>query len=140
MMSPLWNNRQSSRGQNLVEMALTFPFILLMLFFMIELGRVWLTYEGAKIAATEAAHAASLYHNPTVGKNLLDKKLASASLNVRNATVAQIPNKHAYQANVTVRFTPFFGELAMPTMSGKITFLPAKFDINYSAVDDVALY
>jgi hypothetical protein len=127
-------------GQNLVELALTLPFVLLMILFIVEMGRVWFAYEGAKMAATEGAHAASLYHNPEVGKNLLDKKLAAAGLEVKQAVVEQIPNQHAYRANVVIRFTPLFGELAMPTVGGKVTFLPAGFDISYSAVDDVAVY
>jgi Flp pilus assembly protein TadG len=139
-MSSQWKLNRRSRGQNLVEMALTFPFILLLILFMVEMGRVWFTYEGAKMAATEGAHAASMYHNPNVGKNLLDQKLAVAGLKVQSATVSQIPNKHAYEADVTVRFTPLYGELSIPTVGGKVSFIPAGFNITYTAVDDVALY
>jgi len=133
-------HRHCLPGQNLVELALTLPFVLVMILFIVEMGRVWFAYEGAKMAATEGVHAATLYHNPVVGKDLLDKKLAAAGLEVKTATISQIPNKHAYQADVTIRFTPLFGELAMPTVGGKISFIPAGFDIKYSAVDDVALY
>lgn len=139
-VSPEQRIRRGVPGQNLVELALTLPFILLMILFIVEMGRVWFAYEGAKMAATEGAHAASVYHNPEVGKNLLDKKLAAAGLKVNQATVEQIPNKHAYRASVSIRFTPLFGELAMPTMGGKVTFIPAGFNISYSAVDDVAVY
>lgn len=133
--------KSAEQGQNLIELALTFPIFLLISFFIIELGRVWFVYEGAKMAANEGAHAAATYHNPQVGKNLLDKKLAAASLDVQEATVQQIPNRHAYQANVKVRYTPLFSNLSISVLGGKsISILPAGFDIEYQAVDDVSLY
>ena len=39
--------RARHRGQNLVELVLTLPFVVIMLFFIIELGRAWMVYEGA---------------------------------------------------------------------------------------------
>jgi Flp pilus assembly protein TadG len=134
-------NRTKSRGQNLVELALTLPFVLVMLFFIIDMGRAWFVYEGAKVAAMEGAHAASVYHNEAVGNQQLTNKLAAAGLTCKtNCTVTQIPNQHAYQANVTVTFTPFFAGVKIPTVSGSIPLLPGAFDINYKAVEDVAVY
>jgi Flp pilus assembly protein TadG len=132
--------RGSSRGQNLVELALTLPFVIIMLFFIIELGRVWFVYEGAKMAALEGAHTAAIFHNDTVGESQLNKKLAAAGLNVKSSNVSQVANQHAYQADVTVGFSPFFGGLSIPTLSGPISIIPGDFDITYTAIEDVAIY
>lgn len=127
-------------GQNLLELAFTFPMVIVLMFFIVEVGRVWFAYEGAKMAANEGAHAASMYHNPHVGKALLDKKLAATGLKVGSAQVNQIPNQHAYQASVTVQFKPLFGGLSIPSLGGNLTILPSSFNISYSAVDESALY
>lgn len=132
--------RKKSQGQNLVELALTLPFVIIMLFFIIELGRAWFVYEGTKMAAMEGAYSASVYHNPMVGQTQLNNKLAAAGLNVKSARVSQVPNQHAYQADVTVTFTPFFGGISIPTLNGPISIIPGAFDITYSAVEDVAIY
>ncbi len=132
--------RRAGRGQNLVELALTLPFVIIMIFMIIELGRAWFVYEGAKMAATEGAYTASIYHNASVGQDQQDNKLAAAGLDVKASRVTQVQNQHAYQANVTVTFTPFFGSLAIPTLNGPMRLLPAAFDISYSAVQSVSIY
>lgn len=137
---PAVARRKAFRGQNLVELGLTLPFVLIFLFFIIELGRAWFVYEGAKMAAMAGAHAAAVYHNKDVGQNELDKKIAAAGLDKKAATVDQIQNQHAYFADVTVTFTPFFGGVSIPTVSGNIQLIPNEFDISYTAVEDVAVY
>lgn len=132
--------RACHRGQNLVELVLTLPFVVIMLFFIIELGRAWMVYEGAKMAARDGAYTASIYHNANTGQTQLDNKLAAAGLTVKSAKVSQVPNQHAYQADVTVTFSPFFGGLSIPTLSGAISILPAQFDISYQSITDVAVY
>lgn len=137
---PSRNRRQAFRGQNLVELGLTLPFVLIFLFFIIELGRAWFVYEGAKMAATAGAHAAATYHNKDVGQNELDKKIAAAGLEKKTTKVDQIQNQHAYYADVTVTFKPFFGGVSIPTVSGNIQLIPSQFDISYTAVEDVSVY
>lgn len=119
---------------------LTLPFVLVLIFFIIEAGRVNFTLQGAKIAAMSGAHTASLYHNAATGKQELDSKLAATGLTAVTASVAQVPNQHAYQATVTVRYSPFFGGVSIPTLSGRISILPSQFNITYNAVEDVAVY
>lgn len=133
-------SRRRQRGQNLVELALTLPFVLLLLFFIIEMGRLWFTYEGAKMSASEGAHTAAMYHSTQVGKTQLDNKLAAIGLDVKGATINQVTNQHAYQANVTVKYSPFFGGISIPTLSGPIPIIPDSFDITYNAVEDMAIY
>lgn len=127
-------------GQNLVEMLFTFPLALVLMFFTVDAGRLWFTYEAAKMAANAGAHTASIYHNPSVGVTQLDRKLSDSDLTVVSRNVTQIPNKHAYQADVTVTFRPFFGSVQIPTVGGPIQVFPASFNINYTAVKDVSVY
>lgn len=132
--------RHAPSGQNLVELALTLPFVLLLVFFLIEVGRIGFVFQSAKLAAAEGAHAAALYHNVQVGKLQMTNKLAATGLTNGTASIRQVPNQHAYQASVTVGYTPFFADFGMPTLSGKIKVFPGKFDIAYTAVEDIGLY
>ena len=128
-----------SRGQNLVELALTLPFVLIMVFAIVDFGRAWITYESAKVAANEGVHAASEYHNSAVGQALLTQKLQAAGL-TGNGAVTQVQNQHAYQVNVTVQFTPLFASMVMPLAGANAKIIPTAFPITYSAVDEMAIY
>jgi Flp pilus assembly protein TadG len=132
--------RHAQSGQNLVELALTLPFVLLLVFFLIEVGRIGFVFQSAKLAASEGAHAAALYHNVEVGQLQMNNKLTATGLTSGSASIRQVPNQHAYQASVTVAYTPFFADFGIPTLSGNIKVFPGKFDIAYTAVEDVGLY
>jgi len=132
--------RKQDAGQNLVELALTLPMVLVMLFAIVELGRVWMTYESAKTAAREGAYVASIYHNPQAGQDQMNYKLSAAGVTVKSATVAQVPGQHAYESDVTVTFEPFFGNIQIPTLGGPISIFPAQFDMGYKAITDVSVY
>jgi Flp pilus assembly protein TadG len=127
-------------GQNLVELALTLPFVIVMIFFIIETGRAWMAYEGAKMAAREGAYVASLYHNAKAGQDQLDYKLNAAGLTVKTAKVTQVPGQHAYASDVTVTFQPLFGSMKIATMTGTISILPSQFDLSYKSITDVSVY
>lgn len=131
--------RKALRGQNLVELVLTLPFMLVLIFFIIDSGRAWMTYESAKMAVRDAAYTASIFQNPEVGQKQLDNKILLSGLK-GSGEVVQVPNQHAYRASIEVEFTPLFGELAIPTISGPIRLLPATIPISYENVTDVALY
>jgi len=91
-------------------------------------------------ASQQAARNKEARSKQRGGQQQLDSKLAAAGLSVSSSSVQQVPNAHAYQASVTVRFTPFFGGLSIPTVSGPISIIPNAFDISYSAVEDVSVY
>lgn len=137
---PCRRTRRSHRGQNLVELVLTLPIVVVMLFFIIEMGRVWMTYESAKMAVRDAVYAAATHHNAITGQIELNSRLAGAGLTVRKAAVTQLPNQHAYKGDVTVLYYPFFGSMSIPTLSGPMTLIPNQFEVNYSAVTDIAVY
>lgn len=132
--------RAHSRGQNLVELVLTLPLMILMMFFIIEIGRAWMTYDSAKMAVRDGAYTASIYHNAAAGLTQMTNKLNAAGLDVKSFNVQQINNRHAYEANVTVTFTPFFGGLSIPTISGSVSIIPKSFNLSYSSITDVAIY
>ncbi|WP_373532827.1 TadE/TadG family type IV pilus assembly protein [Vampirovibrio sp.] len=126
-------------GQNLVELALTLPLMLLLVFFTIDAGRAWMTYESAKMAVRSASYTASIYHSASVGQTQLNNKLAASGLK-GTGIVKQIPNQHAYQSSVKVTFTPLFAHLSIPTISGPQRVLPADINITYAGVTDVSVY
>ncbi len=131
--------RKALPGQNLVELVLTLPFMLVLIFFIIDSGRAWMAYESAKMAVRDAAYTASIFQNPEVGQQQLNFKIVASGLK-GSGQVSQVPNQHAYRASITVQFTPLFGDLAIPTISGPIPLLPVTIPITYSNVTDVALY
>lgn len=132
--------RSRQAGQNLVELALTLPMVLVMIFFIIELGRAWMTYESAKTAAREGSYVASIYHNTQAGQDQMNYKLSASGVTIKSATVSQVPGKHAYESDVTVTFQPIFGSMQIPTLGGTISIIPSQFDLSYKAVTDVAVY
>lgn len=143
MTSPCRNatpkKRRAHRGQNLVELVLTLPFVLLFIFFIIDVGRAWMTIEGAKMAGRDAAYTAAIYHSASVGQTQLNNKLSAVGMQ-GTGTVRQIPNQHAYEANVNATFTPLFAQLSIPTLTGPVRILPASFPVTYTAITDVSVY
>ncbi len=132
--------KKASKGQNLVEMALVFPFLLAFILFTMEMGNVWYTYEAAKMAAMEGAQAASMYHNPLMGRQALQSKASASGITLKKGTVTQVPEQHAYQADITVSYSPFFGGLSIPSLGGDLTLIPGSFDISYTAIRAYAVY
>jgi Flp pilus assembly protein TadG len=135
----LWHQRKH-RGQNLVEFVLVFPFFILLAYACLEFMRGWQTWNGAKMAALDAAYTAAVYHNAAMGSVQLQQRLAEANLNVTSANVASINNDRAYQVSVSVLFTPVFGGISIPTVSGPIPIIPASFPVSYTAVRAPAVY
>lgn len=139
-VTPIFRKPVGFRGQNLVELALTLPFVLAMVFCILDLGQAWTVFEGAKIAASEGAYTAAIYHSSTAGLAQMNHKLTAENLTVIKAVVKQVPKQHSYQADVTVTFKPWFGGLSIPSLSGPLTIIPNTFDISYKSVPSVATY
>ncbi len=123
-----------------MELALTLPIMLLLVFFLIEVGRVGFVFQSAKLAASQGAHAAAMYHNVEVGQLQMSNKLTATGLTSGSASIRQVPNQHAYEASVRVSYTPFFADFSIPTISGPIKVFPGAFDIAYTAVEDIGVY
>ena len=101
----------ASGGQSLVELALTLPVILLMLFGIIELGRAFLIYSEVSNAAREGARCGVV--DP--GNNALIEECARAK-------VAVVP---ADQITVTVSYDtePAFGHRVIVTATHDLALL-----------------
>lgn len=132
--------RHSLKGQNLVELLFTLPFFLLIVLYIIEFGRIWMTYEGAKIAAKTASHAAASFHSTTVGRTYLNEKVIVMGLDASNMSVQQVAGQHAYQTDITVTYQPFYSNLTIPTLSGPVSLFPNALEMTYTDITDVALY
>ena len=133
------STRNSARGQNLIELALTLPFIIILIFFISDLGRAWWTYNAAKMAVNDAVHTAAMKQNASAGQARITQLIGQANL-TGSGTVSQIPNQHAYQANITVQFIPVFAGMSIPTPGGSIKIIPNAFPITYSQVSEASVY
>lgn len=132
-------SRRKSRGQNLAEFALTVPFILAFMFFIVELCRAWWTYEGAKNAASIGAHVAASHSLDSAGTQEAQRQLARMGI-TGTASVSQVTDVHAYEATVTVQFEPIFGGMAIGAPGATITLIPDAFPITYTAITDYTVY
>jgi Flp pilus assembly protein TadG len=127
-------------GQNLVEFLLVIPFFIILAYACLEFMRGWQTWNGAKMAALDAAYTAAVNHSTVKGSIQLQQRLAEANLNVMFANVASINDDRAYQVSVSVLFTPVFGGLSIPTVAGPISIIPASFPVTYTAVRAPSVY
>jgi Flp pilus assembly protein TadG len=132
--------RRRQAGQNLVELTMTLPFVLLLIFFLIEVVRVSFTYQSTSIAARQGAEFAAVYHSTAMGLQQMKRTLAASGMTASTTTVTQVANTHGYEASVTVKYAPLF-TMSIPLMGGSNTNVsPGSFDIAFTAVPDSGLY
>jgi Flp pilus assembly protein TadG len=128
------------RGQNLAELALTFPILIVLILATVEFGRVWQAFQGAKLAAVDGAHTAAINQNVGAGQAQLTQRLASANLQ-GNGTVTTPDNGRTYTASVNVTFTPLFPGVQIPVVGGTVlTIIPNSFPITYTSESTFAVY
>jgi Flp pilus assembly protein TadG len=132
--------RGASAGQNLIELALSFGFVLVLLFATIEISRVWLVYTATRNAAMDGAVTASQYHDTGRGMQQIDKRLALAKLSATSRSITVMDNNIGYEASVAVMYKPLFANMALPVPGGKITIIPAGFPVSYSSTKFYAIY
>ncbi|WP_458413552.1 TadE/TadG family type IV pilus assembly protein [Schinkia sp. CFF1] len=82
---------KSQKGQAMVELALTLPILILILFGIIDFGRIFHVYLTLENAGREAARIASLGGTDTEIAQMA--KQAAPSLNGNNITVTASPSK-----------------------------------------------
>jgi hypothetical protein len=136
---PCW---RALRGQNLVETVLCLPMVIVVIFAVIEVARVWQAYMGAKLAALDGAVTASQYQSAGMGLFQIGRRLSKAGLEVGHMAVFEIPNlngsgagtDHPYQARVIVLFRPIFAGLSIPGPGGPFRIIPNMVPIRYESV------
>jgi hypothetical protein len=133
------SRRNAHRGQNLIELVLTLPFVLFMILFLIEMVRIAFTYQAVAIAARQGAQFAAVYHTSEAGLQQMKRTLSASGITASTTDVKQVPDMHAYQASVTVSYKPLFtGSIPLMQSSAKIS--PGVFDIKFTSVPEVGVY
>ena len=142
------------KGQNLVELALVLPFLMILIFAIVEIGRVWQCYQGTKMAAIDGAYTASLSYGAgesaaiSAGQTQMLNRLAAANLMSGGTTMSVLPVKNnggtgaiiGFKAAVQTQFRPIVGAISLPTMSGPVPIIPAAFPISYDNIQFNAVY
>ncbi len=99
--------RKGERGQTMVEFALVFPVFLLLLFGVLDFGRVVYAYNTISNAAREGARAAVILDNtPDQVKTTVVQKAVSLSLTTANVNVTSRAVGQPVTVTVDYRFTP----------------------------------
>ena len=108
-MKKIW---KSCEGQSLVEFALILPVFLLILFGIIEFGRLWEISNIATSAAREGARVAAIADNTLAQGSAAAQNVLSAG-NVSNANVSVLGPNGAQEITVTVvvNYTPVSGTI-----------------------------
>jgi Flp pilus assembly protein TadG len=135
------------QGQNLVELAISFPLLLVTILGVVEVGRAWNTYEGTRLAAMDGAYTAAIYKNKTLGETQITTRLTSANIPLdRNnaacggAGAQVIETNGEFTVNVCTRFVPIFGDMGINFMGDEITVFPAAIPISYQNVQTPTIY
>lgn len=135
------HKRNAARGQNMIEMAIVLPFLIIGIFFTVELGRVWQTYQGAKMAAEDGAYTATINDSAVQGNGVISQRLNSANI-PGNGVIrpimgfGTIAHRIGYKAQVNAVYQPLFGGvvLTLPFTGITVPIIPAQFPIQYDSV------
>lgn len=111
-MKEIFKNFHKQCGQALVEFALVLPIFILLLFGIIEFGRLWETMNVMSGAAREGVRVASV-SAPNVGlvQNAVQNILSAG--NITGATISLSGPNSAREVTVTVQisYTPITGSI-----------------------------
>ena len=127
--------RRKDFGQNLVELALVLPMVFILGFAIVEMGRIWHTYEVTKMAVLDGAYTASITQDAATGQKQLVSRLTVANLAFSSPSVSPVLRNTqtvGYKAGVTVTYSPIFG--------GTFGLIPDRFDISYSDINYYSIY
>lgn len=104
--------RKSEKGQSLVEFALVLPVFLLILFGIIEFGRIWMTVNVITGAAREGARVAAVTA-PDASRVRSTVQSVLTATNVGGATISVSGPSSGNQVSVTVsvNYTTITGSL-----------------------------
>ena len=109
-MQRIKNLYRSQKGQSLVEFVLVLPIFIILLFGIMEFGRIWETMNVLTSAAREGARVAAVT-NPDAGAATSAAQNLLTSANIRNVTVNVTGPNSSDQVVVTVscNYVPLTG-------------------------------
>lgn len=101
---------EKQKGQSLVEFALLLPVFILILFGVMEFGRLWEMTNMLTSAAREGARIAAVT-NPDITRTISAAQNILSVGNINNATITVSGPNSAYEITVTVSiaYTPMTG-------------------------------
>ncbi len=130
--------RRRSRGQSMVEVTLTLPFMIILIFGMIEMNRVWQSWHGAKLAADDGCYTAAVNRDAIRGQDVMETRANSAQITFTAATVSARMNDAntlpiGYECTITVLHRPLFTGLSISLPgTGDVSLFGAGIPITYS--------
>ena len=103
---------RSQKGQSLVEFVLLLPVFIIILFGIIEFGRLWETMNVLTSAAREGARVAAVT-SPNVAQATVAAQNVLSASNVQNVTISVSGPNAANEVIVTVNhnYTPITGSI-----------------------------
>jgi Flp pilus assembly protein TadG len=110
---------KSQKGQSLVEFALVFPILILLLFGIMDFGRIFHAYLTIDHAGREAARAASIGKDDTTVKNTAVNDATGIVLTVGQVGVTPTPRTSGTDVTITITYpitflTPVIGSIVGP--------------------------
>lgn len=108
---------KKEKGQSLVEFALVLPLLLLLLFGIVDFGRVFHAYLTIDHVGREVARAVSVGSDEATINNIILKN--GASINLTRTDVDITPAESGHDAEITIQYpitflTPVIGDLVGP--------------------------
>lgn len=128
--------KRKSRGQSLVELALTLPFVIILLFGFVEFSRAWQAWHGAKLAADDGCYTAAMMENAAQGQAVMSERAQQAKLNNAVGTVQAINQSGidiGYECQITARHFPLFSNISVNLPgAGQVSLFSEGIEISYS--------
>lgn len=95
----------------MVELALTLPFIIILLFSFVEFSRAWQAWHGAKLAADDGCYTAAIMKDVTQGQAVMATRAEQARLTDVDSAITAISNGTltiGYECRINVRHFPLW--------------------------------
>jgi Flp pilus assembly protein TadG len=112
-----WVLMKSEKGQSLVEFALTLPVLILLLFGIVDFGRIFHAYLTIDHAGREAARAASIGKDAATITSIAVNQGSSIGLKTKHVNVST--GSSGTNATITIHYpitflTPMIGKIVGP--------------------------
>lgn len=107
---------KSEKGQSLVEFALVIPLLVMILFGIVDFGRIFHTYLTLDHAGREAARAASIGKDDTTIKSVAVNDASSINLTTDQVSISPSTRTSGSDVKITITYpvdflTPVIGQI-----------------------------